>query len=360
MSRKIAEIAEQLGMESKELKAKLNELGFEVSPRARVIDDEVAELVLDELGEKEEELENTGTEEVAEIYDELIAQEQERELIKKQRKKTAGRSDKKKSTDVSDSKKTTDLKGSIEIPQHISVKEFSEKSGIPPAKIIGQLMKNGVLANINQNIDFDTIQVIADDLGIRVKRKREAAGVEDFIGRNISNLLQEDDSSDLTERPPVVVVMGHVDHGKTKLLDTIKESDVVSTESGGITQHVGAYQVKKKGKLITFLDTPGHEAFTSMRARGAKVTDIAILVVAADEGVKPQTIEALDHAKEAKVPIIVAINKIDKPEATTDKVMAELSEHGLQPEAWGGTTVMVPVSALNGQGIDDLLDMILL
>ncbi|MBD3330850.1 translation initiation factor IF-2, partial [Candidatus Peregrinibacteria bacterium] len=142
--------------------------------------------------------------------------------------------------------------------------------------------------------------------------------------------------------------------------DTIKESDVVSTESGGITQHVGAYQVKKKDKLITFLDTPGHEAFTSMRARGAKVTDIAILVVAADEGVKPQTIEALDHAKEAKVPIIVAINKIDKPEASPDKVMAELSEHGLQPEAWGGTTVMVPVSALNGQGIDDLLDMILL
>jgi translation initiation factor IF-2 len=221
-------------------------------------------------------------------------------------------------------------------------------------------MKNGILANINQTIDFDTAQVIADDLGVKLTRLRSAAGVEDFLTRDISNLLKEDDLSNLVERPAVVCVMGHVDHGKTKLLDTIRDTDVVAGESGGITQHIGAYQVKKKGKFITFLDTPGHEAFTSMRARGAKATDIAVLVVAADEGVKPQTIEALNHAKEAGIPIIVAINKMDKPDVSPEKVMGELAEHGLQPDSWGGTTVMMPVSALTGQGVDELLDMILL
>ncbi|MBT4917037.1 translation initiation factor IF-2 [Candidatus Peregrinibacteria bacterium] len=359
MSIKLADIAEQLGLEVKELKEKILELGFEIAPRARVVDDDVAELVLDELGGENSDDAEPESEDVADVYDEMIAQEREREIVKSQRKKTAGRNDKKKSADKPKEVETVTSK-SLEIGDSISVKEFSEKTGVNAAKVIGELMKNGILANINQQIDFETAQVIGDDLGIKLKRTRGAAQVEDFMSGNIDNLLQEDDKGDLEQRPPVVCVMGHVDHGKTKLLDAIRDANVVDGESGGITQHIGAYQVKKKGRLITFLDTPGHEAFTSMRARGAKVTDIAILVVAANEGVKPQTIEAINHAKEAGVPIIVAINKMDLPDSTPDKVKAELAEHGLQSEDWGGDTVMVPISALKGEGVDEILDMILL
>ncbi len=357
MSTKLSELAEKLDLTVKDLKVKINELGFEVSSRARVIDEEIAELVLEELSNDNSDS-NSESEDVAEIYDEIIAQEQEREIIKSQRKKTAGRDDKKKSH--GDREKDQKSSGSVEIGDTISVKEFSEKSGLTAAKIIGELMKNGVLANINQQIDFETVQVIGEDLGVKVKRIRKVGSSEDIMSGDITNLVKEDDSADLEERPPVVVIMGHVDHGKTKLLDTIRQADVVSGESGGITQHIGAYQVEKKGKKITFLDTPGHEAFTAMRARGAKVTDIAILVVAADEGVKPQTIEALNHAKEAEVPIIVAMNKMDKPNANPDMVKGQLTEHELQPEDWGGSTPVVNVSALTGDGIDDLLEMILL
>jgi len=357
MSKKLAEIAKQLGIEVSELKVKINELGFEVSSKARVIEDDVAELVLDELGEKAEEVPKN----VAEEYDEMIAEEREREIVKSQRKKMAGKDQGKKST--SDTVKpvvATTVSKTLEITDSISVKEYSEKTGINAAKIIGELMKNGILANINQQLDFETVQIISDDMGIKLKRKRDAAEAEDFMSGDISNLLKEDDASVLVERPPVVCVMGHVDHGKTMLLDAIRDANVIEGESGGITQHIGAYQVEKKNRLITFLDTPGHEAFTSMRARGAKVTDIAILVVAATEGVKPQTIEAINHAKEAEVPIIVAINKMDLEGANPDKVKAELAEHGLQPEDWGGDTVMIPVSALKGDGISEILDMILL
>ncbi len=365
MSAKLVELAKKLNISSDELKKKIIDLGFELSPRARVIEDDVAELVFEELKSDSPDAGSTVSIEeptdVADIYDEIIGLEQDREIIKTQRKKTAGKDSlKKPSKEEPEEKIEVDTSKPIEIPDSITVKEFAEKTGIKIAKIIGELMKNGILANINQQIDFDTAQIIADDMGLKIKRKRSVAGVEELMAGDISKLIQEDDSSDLVVRPPVVVVMGHVDHGKTKLLDSIRETDVVSGESGGITQHIGAYQVKKKGKLITFLDTPGHEAFTSMRARGAKVTDIAILVVAADEGVKPQTIEAIDHAKEAGIPVIVAINKMDKPDATPDKVKSELSEYDLQAEDWGGKTVMVPVSALRGDGIDDLLDMVLL
>ncbi len=363
MSTKLSDLAEKLEIPLKELKEKISELGFDVAPRARVIEDDVAELVLEELSGDSATSESTESDEenddVAEIYDELIAEQREREIIKSQRKKTAGRDVKDKKS-VTEGQDNSGAEKVIEISDFITVKELAEKTGIKIAKIIGELMKNGILANINQEIDFETAQIITEDLGIKLTRKRSAAGAEEFMTGDISKLLSEDDTSLLEERPPVVCVMGHVDHGKTKLLDAIRETDVVSKESGGITQHIGAYQVTKKGKLITFLDTPGHEAFTSMRARGAKVTDIAILVVAADEGVKPQTIEALNHAKEAGVPIIVALNKMDKPDANPDRVKGELTEHGLQPEDWGGTTVMVPVSAINGSGIDELLDMILL
>ncbi|MFH1218229.1 MAG: translation initiation factor IF-2 [Candidatus Peregrinibacteria bacterium] len=356
MSTKIADLAEQIGIKPEELKEKILELGFDVAPKAKTIEDDLAELLLDEFKGEE-----TGPKDVAEIYDEIVGQEQDRAIIKAQRKMTAGKDAIKKKHKVEAvAAVEIDPTKPIQIPDLITVKEFGEKTGIKIAKIIGELMKNGILANINQQIDFDTAQIIADDSGVKLRRIRGAAGATEFMTGDLSNLLKEDDPKMLKERPPVVVVMGHVDHGKTKLLDTIRETDVVSGESGGITQHIGAYQVEKKGKLITFLDTPGHEAFTSMRARGAKVTDIAILVVAADEGVKPQTIEAINHAKEAEVPIIVAINKMDKPEAQPDRVKAELAEHGLQPEDWGGNTVMVPISALRGDGIDTLLDMILL
>lgn len=375
MSTKIADLAESLGISLKDLKSKLADLGVKVAPRARVIDDETATLVTDELKKKpeakavvvEEKADEPlidaekGPEDIAGIYDEMISEEREREIVKSQRKKTAGK-------DTSKDKKTENRPihlatvhptGVIEIPEVISVKEFAEKTGIKVAKIIGELMKNGILANINQLIDFDTAQVIADDLGVKVKRIRDVAGAQELMSGDISNLIKEDDAAALRERPPVVCVMGHVDHGKTKLLDAIRDTNVVAGESGGITQHIGAYQIEKKGKLITFLDTPGHEAFTSMRARGAKVTDIAILVVAADEGMKPQTIEAMNHAKDANVPIIVALNKMDKTDANPERVKGELNEHGLQPEDWGGTTVVVPVSALTGLGIDTLLETIL-
>ena len=250
--------------------------------------------------------------------------------------------------------------GIIELPGIISVKEFSEKCGLPVSDVIANLFKNGIMATINQKIDFDTASVVAAELGVEIKVAEKEASSEDLFSGDIKTLLVEDDKSLLKERPPIVVVMGHVDHGKTKLLDAIRHTNVVAGESGGITQHIGAYQVNKNGHLITFLDTPGHEAFTAMRARGAKVTDIAILVVAADEGVKPQTVEALNHAKEAGVQIIVAINKIDKPNANIDKVKGELVEYGLQSEDWGGKTIMVPVSAHTKEGIDHLLEMILL
>ncbi len=299
----------------------------------------------------------------AQLYDELIAQELERELIKSQRKQTAGKDSSKKEVKKYEPHVAVAgpvLDRTIEIPEVISVKEFAEKTGLGAAKVIGELMKNGILANINQQIDFDTAQIIADDFRVKIKKKISEASAEDMFAGNLDALLKEDDSSNLKTRPPIVVVMGHVDHGKTTLLDKIRNANVVAGESGGITQHIGAYQVDANGKKITFLDTPGHEAFTAMRARGAKVTDIAILVVAADEGIKPQTVEAIQHAQGAGVPIIVAINKIDKEGADPDRVKGELGEYGLVPEEWGGKTIMVPISAKTGQNVSQLLDMVLL
>lgn len=368
---KLTDLSKKVGLSSKELRDKLKELGFEIKPTAKTVDDEVAELVIAELATPAESLLKEKTEEemnVAEVYDELINQKIEKEIVKSQRKKMAGKDASRKSTDAATIQTAVSpVSKIIDIGNTVSVKELAEKSGISVAKIIGELMKNGILANINQQIDFETVLIISDDLGIKVRKKHGAASAGELLGRDISNLIKEADETVLKKRPPVVVVMGHVDHGKTKLLDAIRKTDVVSGEAGGITQHIGAYQValpakEKNGpvRLITFLDTPGHEAFTEMRARGAHVTDIAILVVAADEGVKPQTVEALNHAKEANVPVIVALNKMDKPNINLDRVKGELSEHGLTPEEWGGKTIMVPISALTGQGVPDILEMILL
>ncbi len=247
--------------------------------------------------------------------------------------------------------------GKVTLPTLITVKEFSEKAGVQVPQVIQALMKNGVMATITQSIDFDTAAIVAAELGVEVEREQEVAKAEDLLNKNLRELMK-DDVEKLVTRPPIVVVMGHVDHGKTSILDVIRETDVVSGESGGITQHIGAYQIHHNGKPITFLDTPGHQAFASMRARGAQITDIAILVVSAAEGVKETTLEAIAHAKEAQVPIIVAMNKMDLPAADPDRVKAELAGHGLQPEEWGGDVPMVPCSAKTKLGITDLLDHI--
>ena len=244
----------------------------------------------------------------------------------------------------------------VEIPETITVGEFASKIGKTGAEIVKKLMMLGVMATMNQSIDFETAELIASDYDITVN-KEIVLTKEDLL---MQERPEEDKPEDLQERPPVVVVMGHVDHGKTSLLDAIRHTSVTSTEAGGITQHIGAYGVKLNNRDITFLDTPGHEAFTTMRARGAQVTDIAILVVAADDGIMPQTIEAINHAKAAGVQIIVAINKIDKDGANPDRVRQSLVEYGLVPEEWGGDTICVEVSAKKQINIDGLLEMVLL
>lgn len=237
----------------------------------------------------------------------------------------------------------------------ITVGELAEKLNIDSSGIIKKLFLLGIMANINQSLDDETLELIVDDYGVEIEK-------EVIIDEEDLSIYFEDEADEENgiERPAVVTIMGHVDHGKTTLLDSIRHTKVTAGEAGGITQHIGAYQIENDGKKITFLDTPGHAAFTTMRARGAQVTDITILVVAADDGVMPQTIEAINHAKEAEVPTIVAVNKVDKPTANPDRVMQELTEYGLIPEAWGGDTIFVPLSALSGDGIEDLLEMIVL
>jgi translation initiation factor IF-2 len=357
MSTKISDLAKQVNLTPKELKEKIIKLGFDVSEKARVLEDDLAELLLEELKPEDVSVKEDDT---ADVYGEIVHEQLEREIVQKQRKRTAGKGNEKKKKDEEVVESSEVKKNVLEIPEVITVKELAEKSGLKIALIIGQLMKNGILANINQQIDFETASIISQDLGLKLKKVRSTANVEDIVSGNLEALLKEDDVDEKVDRPPIVCVMGHVDHGKTKILDAIRKANVIDTESGGITQHIGAYQVEKNDRKITFLDTPGHEAFTAMRARGAKVTDVAILVVAADEGVKPQTIEAIDHAKEAGVPIVVALNKIDKESANVDRVKGELAQYDLQPDDWGGKTVMVPVSAITGEGIDQLLEMVLL
>lgn len=249
----------------------------------------------------------------------------------------------------------------VEIWDFLTVKEFSDKIGISLARIIGELMKNGIVVNINSQIDFDTCFLIAEWFNIKVKKTHSTdSSITDLLDGNIDALLATDDAAEMVTRPPIISVMGHVDHGKTSILDSIRKTDVAAGEAGGITQKIGAYQITKNGRQITFLDTPGHEAFALMRSRGARLTDIIILVVAADEGLKPQTIESINLAKETEVPVVVAINKMDKPGADIDMVKRALAEHELTPDDWGGDTICVPCSAKTGQGIDTLLEMVLL
>jgi translation initiation factor IF-2 len=258
-------------------------------------------------------------------------------------------------------------RGAIELPGTITVKELAELLGVNPADIIRELIKSGIFATINQLVDRDTASLVAGELGYEVAEADVAStnGADGETDGPIAEatkevLFEEDDAADLQPRAPIVTVMGHVDHGKTSLLDAIRTTEVAAAERGGITQHIGASEVTKDGKRVVFLDTPGHEAFTAMRARGARVTDIAIVVVAADDGVMPQTLEAISHAKAAKVPIVIALNKIDKPDANPDRVKTELTEAGIVVEEYGGEVPLVPVSAKTRLGLDELLEMILL
>ncbi|MBI4092430.1 MAG: translation initiation factor IF-2 [Candidatus Kerfeldbacteria bacterium] len=253
---------------------------------------------------------------------------------------------------------TASAKKPVQLPSRLTVRIFAERLSLPLTSVMSELVKNGVMAAMNEEIDYDTAAVIADDLGFKAVIERRAD--EKVDRQQLSELLKEEDASLLVERAPVVVVMGHVDHGKTKLLDAIRKTNVVAGEAGGITQHIGAYQVEEKGQPITYIDTPGHEAFTAMRSRGARVADLAILVVAADDGVKPQTEEAIRIIREAKLPIVVAINKIDKSDASPDRVKQQLAAKNVLVEGWGGQVVSVPVSAKEGRGITDLLDSVLL
>ncbi len=251
---------------------------------------------------------------------------------------------------------------SIELPASVVIRDLAQKIEKSPIEIIKKLMANGVMATINQAVDFDTAAIVVAEYGFEAipEARQEVKKVETGEVPLWRRLIADEDVGKLMARPPVVTILGHVDHGKTSLLDAVRQTDVAGGEAGGITQHIGAYQVEKKGRLITFLDTPGHSAFTAMRARGAQGADIVILVVAADDGVMPQTREAIAHAKAARVPIIVALNKIDKPNANAERVKKQLAELELVPDDWGGNTMVVPVSAKQKQGIDDLLEGILL
>lgn len=251
----------------------------------------------------------------------------------------------------------------IELPTNITVRDFAQLMEVSPIQVIKKLMANGVMASINQLIDFDTAAIVADEMGFEaVLQQAEEISPPPQSGEVPlwRQILAQEDERRLVSRPPVVTILGHVDHGKTSLLDAIRHTDVAAHEAGGITQHIGAYQVSHKGRVITFLDTPGHAAFTAMRARGAQGADVVVLVVAADDGVMPQTKEAIAHAKAARVPIVVALNKIDKPNANPDRVKHQLAENSLVPDEWDGDTIIVPVSAKQRQGLEDLLEAILL
>lgn len=337
-------ILEKYGIEieNKELLSKIIEFGVEVKSHASAIDEETAQIIMEYYDPKPEEV--TMNEE---------NKSKKAEDNSKKQKVQNNKKESKKHIKVEEVIESDDIK-IIQLEKKITVKELADKLGKNSSEIVMNLMKKGIMATINQEIEFNIAAAVCEDFNAIAEELPEVELLEEIFRE------EDDKEEDLVERPPVVVVMGHVDHGKTSLLDSIRQSKVTDKEAGGITQHIGAYTVNVNKKPVTFLDTPGHEAFTAMRMRGAKITDIAILVVAADDGVMPQTIEAINHAKAAEVEIIVAINKMDKEGANPDRVKQELTEHGILVEDWGGDTICVPVSARTKEGIDQLLDMIIL
>ncbi|MBM6618402.1 translation initiation factor IF-2 [Bacillus suaedaesalsae] len=385
---RVYEYAKKQNISSKEVINILKELNVEVSNHMATIEDDMVQKLDERFTKKEEKPEKKETTEKAQekkatpevkqqpqVKGKVFSTDDDDEVVvnvpaKKKGANKRKEKDNKKANDNAAFKKNKHKKGGggkqqtqakvTELPDRITytgsltVAELAAKLGKEPSEIIKKLFMLGIMATINQDLDNDTIELIASDYGVEVEAEIVYEETE-FEGYDI-----EDKPEDLQVRPPIVTIMGHVDHGKTTLLDSIRNTKVTEGEAGGITQHIGAYQVVVNDKKVTFLDTPGHAAFTTMRARGAQITDITILVVAADDGVMPQTVEAINHAKAAGVPIIVAVNKMDKPSANPDRVMQELTDRGLVPEAWGGDTIFVPVSALKGEGIDELLEMIIL
>ncbi|MDU9417530.1 translation initiation factor IF-2 [Staphylococcus lloydii] len=369
MSKKrIYEYAKELNLKSKDVIDELKKMDVEVSNHMQALEDNQI-VALDKIykkdnqsdkgqaqqpkaqGQKQDNKKQQSSQKPAQ-GNKQDAKNNKKQNNKKQNNKNNKKQNRQNNKEQQPTKETP---SKITYQDGITVGELADKLNVESSDVIKKLFLLGIMANINQSLDDETLEVIVDEYGVELE-KEEVVDEEDLA------IYFEDatDDEDAIERPAVVTIMGHVDHGKTTLLDSIRHTKVTAGEAGGITQHIGAYQIENDGKTITFLDTPGHAAFTTMRARGAQVTDITILVVAADDGVMPQTIEAINHAKEANVPTIVAVNKIDKPTSNPDRVMQELTEYGLIPEDWGGDTIFVPLSALSGDGIDNLLEMIVL
>jgi translation initiation factor IF-2 len=379
MSRRVYEIARELDLDTKEVIGRLNEAGVEVKHHSASVEDPVYERVFGaadgngrseaqeaEVREARAEAESSGhgASIAAAPIERPVATPQREKKEKKRRRVVIDASATNRAPrptvapaaprepERAPVEEKPEEKGGVRVEPGATVKDLGEALGVPPTQIIKVLMALGEMKTLTQTLSTEEIELVAEELGVEV----EIGAVEEPAPEEVA---PDDRPEDLVEKPPVVTVMGHVDHGKTSLLDRIRSANVQSGEAGGITQHIGAYQVESGGKRISFIDTPGHEAFTEMRARGAKVTDIVVLVVAADDGVMPQTLEAIEHSRAAGVPIVVAINKVDVPNANQDRVMGELAEQGLTPEAWGGETVTVPVSAKTGEGIVELLENIL-
>ncbi len=363
----VSEYASDVGITAKDVLALCNKLDIKVSKEDDmlsdddiiILDNELANIELsEEIEEETEELEDF--EDIEESYEENKIKEENKTKKKKTTKPTNKNDFKEKRKEMYKHKEklqenTAKNEDNVVLyKDDMTVAQLAESLNVPAAQIIKKLMALGLMMAINASLDFDTAEIIVSDYNKTLKKESTVDEV------NFEELEITDKEEDLIERPPVVTIMGHVDHGKTTLLDTIRKTSVAEGEAGGITQAIGAYQIDYKGKKITFIDTPGHAAFTEMRARGAKITDIVIIIVAADDGVMPQTKEAIDHAKAAKVPIIVAVNKIDKKEANVERVLTEMSNNGIQPEEWGGDVMFVNISAKTGKGIDDLLERILL
>ena len=321
----VTELARILRITPQELRDKLPQLGFDIGQKAIKVDDKTAQRIIKEWY----------------VLNKKLEYKQEQEAQKQ--------------------KETIKEKAEIQVPAFITVRDFADLTKLPVSKVLAELMKNGIFASLNERIDFETASIIGTDLFINITPMAESAEAETKEEDKLKDVLGKEKEENLIARAPIIVVMGHVDHGKTRLLDAIRSTNVVAGEAGGITQHVGAYQVVRNNRHITFIDTPGHEAFTAMRSRGAKVADIAILVVAADDSVKPQTVEAHSIIKAANIPFIVAINKIDKPDANIEKTKQDLANMlNIVPEDWGGKTICAPVSAKEGKGVEELLDMVLL
>jgi translation initiation factor IF-2 len=351
---RVYEYAKNNSLESKTVINALKEMNVSVSNHMSTISDDVQKKLDQKLKKKNEPANKQTSQRNRPKQNNNRGGRNQRNKKRQNNPKKGAQNKKQNNNEKKEAPKTKQMPDKITYSDTLTVSALAEKLNKEPSEIIKNLMFLGVMATKNQDLDDDAVELICEEYGVEVEKEIVLADTD------LNKYIIEDSEENLEERPAVVTIMGHVDHGKTTLLDSIRETKVTAGEAGGITQHIGAYQVESEGKKITFLDTPGHAAFTSMRSRGAQVTDVAILVVAADDGVMPQTVEAINHAKAAEVPIIIAVNKMDKETANPDRVMQELTEYELIPEDWGGSTIFVNLSAIKREGIDELLEMILL